>query len=87
MLLAKPGCYAFLGNGDGGHRDSGHGAGPCMLHNASYDFNDELLPIGSTYWVRLAQRFLAARQVGFVFEGAGAVTGSSPCLVLVALSG
>jgi hippurate hydrolase len=30
-----------------------------MLHNASYDFNDELLPIGSTYWVRLAQRFLA----------------------------
>jgi metal-dependent amidase/aminoacylase/carboxypeptidase family protein len=59
MLLAKPGCYAFLGNGEGGHRDSGHGAGPCMLHNASYDFNDELLPIGSTYWVRLAQRFLA----------------------------
>jgi metal-dependent amidase/aminoacylase/carboxypeptidase family protein len=30
-----------------------------MLHNASYDFNDELLPIGSTYWVRLAHRFLA----------------------------
>ncbi|MEM5389744.1 M20 aminoacylase family protein [Paraburkholderia phymatum] len=60
MLLAKPGCYAFLGNGDGGHRESGHGAGPCMLHNASYDFNDDLLPVGSTYWVRLAQRFLAA---------------------------
>jgi hippurate hydrolase len=60
MLLAKPGCYAFLGNGDGAHRDSGHGAGPCMLHNASYDFNDELLPVGATYWVRLAQRFLAA---------------------------
>jgi amidohydrolase len=61
MLLAKPGCYAFLGNGGGGHRDAGHGAGPCMLHNASYDFNDELLPIGSTYWVRLAQKFLASR--------------------------
>ena len=60
MLLAKPGCYAFLGNGDGGHRDAGHGAGPCMLHNASYDFNDALLPIGSTYWVRLAQRYLGA---------------------------
>jgi amidohydrolase len=60
MLLAKPGCYAFLGNGQGGHRDAGHGAGPCMLHNASYDFNDELLSVGSTYWVRLAQRFLAA---------------------------
>ena len=43
MLLEKPGCYAFLGNGDGGHREAGHGAGPCMLHNASYDFNDELV--------------------------------------------
>jgi amidohydrolase len=62
MLLAKPGCYAFLGNGDGGHRESGHGAGPCMLHNPSYDFNDELLPVGSSYWVRLAQRFLSAER-------------------------
>ncbi|CAG4885496.1 M20 aminoacylase family protein [Paraburkholderia saeva] len=62
MLLAKPGCYAFLGNGDGGHRDAGHGAGPCMLHNASYDFNDDLLPVGSTYWVRLAQRYLAQQE-------------------------
>jgi amidohydrolase len=60
MLLAKPGCYAFLGNGEGAHRETGHGAGPCMLHNASYDFNDELLPVGSTYWVRLAQRFLSS---------------------------
>ncbi|PXW24472.1 M20 aminoacylase family protein [Paraburkholderia caballeronis] len=59
MLLEKPGCYAFLGNGDGGHRDAGHGAGPCMLHNASYDFNDQLLPVGSTYWVQLATRFLS----------------------------
>ncbi|CDY74444.1 Catalyzes the cleavage of p-aminobenzoyl-glutamate to p-aminobenzoate and glutamate, subunit A [Caballeronia glathei] len=59
MLLEKPGCYAFLGNGDGRHRDTGHGMGPCMLHNASYDFNDELLSVGSTYWVRLAERFLA----------------------------
>jgi hippurate hydrolase len=59
MLLEKPGCYAFLGNGDGGHREAGHGAGPCMLHNASYDFNDQLLPIGSTYWVQLATKFLA----------------------------
>ncbi|WP_250502649.1 M20 aminoacylase family protein [Caballeronia sp. AZ7_KS35] len=59
MLLEKPGCYAFLGNGDGGHREQGHGAGPCMLHNASYDFNDDLLSIGSSYWVRLAEKFLA----------------------------
>jgi amidohydrolase len=59
MLLTKPGCYAFLGNGDGGHREAGHGAGPCMLHNASYDFNDDLLPVGATYWVRLALRYLS----------------------------
>ncbi|MDR5855481.1 M20 family metallopeptidase [Caballeronia sp. LZ062] len=59
MLLEKPGCYAFLGNGDGAHREHGHGEGPCMLHNASYDFNDALLSVGSSYWVRLAERFLA----------------------------
>ncbi|MBI3727268.1 MAG: amidohydrolase [Burkholderiales bacterium] len=58
MLQAKPGCYAFIGNGDGGHRDMGHGLGPCNLHNPSYDFNDDLLPIGATYWVRLAEAYL-----------------------------
>ena len=59
MLLEKPGCYVFIGNGDGGHRMAGHGLGPCNLHNPSYDFNDELLPIGASYWVRLAEQFLA----------------------------
>jgi hippurate hydrolase len=59
MLLEKPGCYAFIANGDGDHRDIGHGGGPCMLHNASYDFNDALLPLGASYWVRLAERWLA----------------------------
>jgi len=58
MLLEKPGCYAFIANGDGAHRDMGHGGGPCMLHNPSYDFNDELIPLGATYWVRLAQAWL-----------------------------
>ncbi|WP_109478706.1 M20 aminoacylase family protein [Paraburkholderia sp. C35] len=58
MLRAKPGCYAFIGNGSGDHRVVGHGAGPCLLHNASYDFNDRLLPVGSTYFVRLVERFL-----------------------------
>lgn len=58
MLRARPGCYAFLGNGSGDHRTVGHGAGPCLLHNASYDFNDDLLPIGSSYFVKLVQRFL-----------------------------
>ncbi|MDM0055787.1 M20 aminoacylase family protein [Variovorax fucosicus] len=58
MLLAKPGAYAFIGNGDGAHRDMHHGAGPCTLHNASYDFNDELIPLGATCWVSLAEQFL-----------------------------
>jgi hippurate hydrolase len=55
MLQAKPGCYVFLGNGDGAHRLGGHGLGPCQLHNGSYDFNDQLLPIGASYWVRLVE--------------------------------
>ena len=59
MLLEKPGAYVFIGNGDGAHRTSGHGLGPCNLHNPSYDFNDELLPIGASYWVRLAEQFLS----------------------------
>jgi amidohydrolase len=59
MLQAKPGCYVFIANGDGSHREMGHGAGPCMLHNPSYDFNDDLIPLGATYWVRLTEEWLA----------------------------
>jgi len=59
MLLERPGCYAYIGNGLGAHRDHGHGIGPCMLHNSSYDFNDEVLTLGSTYWVRLVEAFLS----------------------------
>jgi len=58
MLQNKPGCYVFIGNGEGAHRDGGHGLGPCNLHNASYDFNDDLLPIGASYWVNLAETYL-----------------------------
>ena len=58
MLQARPGAYAFIANGDGAHRASGHGGGPCMLHNPSYDFNDALLPLGATFWVRLAEQWL-----------------------------
>lgn len=58
MMLARPGAYAFLGAGDGAHREDGHGDGPCNLHNPSCDFNDDLLPVGATYPVRLAQAFL-----------------------------
>jgi amidohydrolase len=58
-LQAKPGAYLLIGNGDGSHRAGGHGLGPCMLHNPSYDFNDELIPLGATYWVKLVQAWLA----------------------------
>ncbi|MDO9315181.1 MAG: M20 aminoacylase family protein [Burkholderiaceae bacterium] len=63
FLQARPGAYFVIGNGDGDHRagdeGAGHGLGPCMLHNPSYDFNDELIPLGATLWVRLAEQWLA----------------------------
>ena len=59
MLQEVPGCYVFIGNGMGDHRLAGHGLGPCTLHNGSYDFNDDLLPLGATYWVKLAQEWMA----------------------------
>jgi hippurate hydrolase len=58
FLQEKPGCYIFIGNGEGEHRDGGHGLGPCVLHNGSYDFNDNLLPIGASFWVHLAEAAL-----------------------------
>ncbi len=58
MLMAKPGAYCFIANGEGDHREIGHGGGPCMLHNPSYDFNDDLIPLGATYWVRLVEASL-----------------------------
>lgn len=57
-LQEKPGAYFVIGNGDGTHRSAGHGMGPCMLHNPSYDFNDELIPLGATLWVRLVEAWL-----------------------------
>jgi len=58
-LQERPGCYFVIGNGDGAHRAVDHGSGPCLLHNPSYDFNDELVPLGATMWVRLAEAWLA----------------------------
>ena len=51
MLNRRPGCYAFIGNGDG--------AGSCMIHNPRYDFNDASIPIGAEYFVRLVHAFCA----------------------------
>ncbi|MFN9744203.1 MAG: M20 aminoacylase family protein [Betaproteobacteria bacterium] len=61
FLQERPGCYFTFGNGDGTHREGGHGLGPCMLHNPSYDFNDELIPVGASCWVRLAEAWLAPK--------------------------
>lgn len=59
MLLHTPGCYIFIGNGqvNSEHRLEGHGLGPCTLHNPSYDFNDQLIPIGVSYWLQLVQQW------------------------------
>ncbi|MFA9441824.1 M20 aminoacylase family protein [Uliginosibacterium sp. sgz301328] len=51
FLEKRPGCYVWIGNGPGD--------GGCTLHNARYDFNDGILPLGASYWVRLVERFLA----------------------------
>ena len=51
MLQEKPGSYIWIGNGDL--------EGSCMLHNPGYDFNDEILPIGATYWVNIAEETLS----------------------------
>lgn len=47
MLEARPGAYIFLGNGDSSE-----------LHTDTYDFNDEVIPVGASYWVRLAEKAL-----------------------------
>jgi metal-dependent amidase/aminoacylase/carboxypeptidase family protein len=48
MLLQKPGCYMFIGNGG-----SECGA---FLHNTKYDFNDAIIPSGSGFLSRIAER-------------------------------
>ena len=54
MADRKPGCYVMLGNGtEGSHSQP--------LHSVNYDFNDELLTIGSSYWVELVEQELRAQ--------------------------
>ena len=52
MLEKCPGCYFVVGNGL--VEDSG-----CMVHNPGYDFNDGIIPVAASFWVRLTERFLA----------------------------
>ncbi len=51
MLEEMPGCYVFIGNGSSN--------GGCLLHNPHYDFNDEIIPIGASYWVELVEQELS----------------------------
>ena len=51
FLEKKPGAYIWIGNGSDG--DGG------MLHSPHYDFNDTILPLGASYWVRLAESLLS----------------------------
>jgi amidohydrolase len=54
MLLEKPGCYVWVGNGAG--------EGGCMLHNPGYDFNDEIIPLGASYWATLVEQVLPVQR-------------------------
>jgi hippurate hydrolase len=51
MLREKPGCYIWLGNGPG--------EGGCTLHNPAYDFNDEAIAFGISYWASLVATALS----------------------------
>lgn len=51
MLQKRPGCYCLLGNGDNG------GKGSCMIHNPGYDFNDDIIAIGASFFVRLVETY------------------------------
>ena len=47
MLQERPGCYAFIGNGQKG--------GDEFIHAPRYDFNDDIIADGVSYWVELAK--------------------------------
>lgn len=59
FLQHRPGCYFVIGNGEGTHRAAEHGQGPCTLHNSSYDFNDDLIPLGVRTWAALVRAWLS----------------------------
>ena len=57
-LQTTPGAFFFVGSGDGSHRLEGHGDGPCLLHNSSYDYNDACLPIAASVFARVTEDYL-----------------------------
>ena len=57
-LRTTPGAFFFVGSGDGSHREAGHGDGPCLLHNSSYDFNDACLPMAASVFAKVTENYL-----------------------------
>ena len=57
MLQVKPGAYFRIGQGEE------NGVGSCFLHNTRYDFNDEILPLGSALHASLAEQAMPLAQV------------------------
>ncbi len=57
MLQAKPGAYMRIGQG------TEHGRGSCFLHNGSYDFNDEILPLGAALHASLIEQGMALQTI------------------------
>ena len=63
MLEKLPGCYLFIGNGDGAPGMDGKPTSACMVHNPGFNFNDANIGVGSAYWVALTQRYLSDANV------------------------
>ncbi len=49
MLEERPGAFIFMGNGD-----------TAGLHHEEYDFNDEAIPVGASYWAKIAETAMPA---------------------------
>lgn len=49
MLNARPGAFIFIGNGD-----------TASVHHPEYDFNDEIIPVGCSYWAKLVEELMPA---------------------------
>jgi hippurate hydrolase len=49
MLNARPGAFIFIGNGD-----------TASVHHPEYDFNDDIIPVGCSYWAKLVEELMPA---------------------------
>jgi amidohydrolase len=56
LAKVRPGCFLLMGNGT-------QGANAKPLHASDYDFNDEALPVGSSFWVKLVEQELSKKVI------------------------